>query len=69
MNKKIGEIVILKKGWGYWDMSHYPIGGDFKRTTEEISVVIKKLISYKGNDYIGIFNGEEIAFSSDCIKE
>ena len=31
---------ILKKGWGYWDITHYPYGGCFKRATENTIVSI-----------------------------
>jgi len=35
-----GKQVTLQSGWGYWDLTHYPYGGDFHRlsmnTTAEI---------------------------------
>ncbi len=31
---------ILQKGWGYWDVTRYPYGGDFKRAKEEMPVEI-----------------------------
>ena len=30
----------LIQGWGYWDVSFHPYGGDFKRATADIEVEI-----------------------------
>lgn len=31
---------ILKKGFGYWDITRYPYGGDFRRAVENTPVEI-----------------------------
>lgn len=30
----------MLKGWGYWDTTHYPRGGCFKRSTEDVRCTI-----------------------------
>ena len=29
--------IILKPGWGYWDVTRYPYGGDFHRSSGELT--------------------------------
>lgn len=39
--KEMGyDAVTLQKGWGYWDLTRYPYGGDFKRLTENTQAEI-----------------------------
>lgn len=33
MNKAIG------KGWGFWDVTHYPYGGNFDRAQDNLAIV------------------------------
>ena len=30
----------IKAGWGYWDVTSYPYGGDFHRTSEDTEVIV-----------------------------
>ena len=30
--------MILNSGWGYWDITNLPYGGDFRRTRENVTV-------------------------------
>lgn len=34
------QPAILAKGWGYWDVTHYPYGGCFRRAVEDTPVLI-----------------------------
>jgi hypothetical protein len=31
-------MMAIAKGWGFWDLTHYPYGGDFKRAQEDLRV-------------------------------
>jgi hypothetical protein len=31
------HTVTLKKGWGYWDVTHYPYGGSFHRADKDMT--------------------------------
>jgi len=32
---------IVKQGWGYWDVTVYPYGGDFRRATSAFGVTLE----------------------------
>jgi hypothetical protein len=34
----MGETHVLQKGWGYWDTTVYPYGGDFHRASSAFGV-------------------------------
>ena len=57
----------IKKGYGYWKIDKYPIGGDFHRATEDISITnIENIDSFKGVNTIGITEkGDKIAFNKE----
>lgn len=38
MSLKQITVATAKKGWGYWDVTHYPYGGCFRRFTEDTPV-------------------------------
>lgn len=41
---KVGDTVNLKSGFGYWDITKYPIGGDFRRVgNEPLQIKITRL--------------------------
>src|SRR6266404_910011 len=29
---------VVKQGWGFWDVTHYPYGGSFRRATQDLEV-------------------------------
>jgi len=35
-------VGIIKKGYGYWDTTHYPYGGCFHRAKEDTSIQVGK---------------------------
>ena len=44
------KMAIAQSGYGYWDVSRYPYGGDFRRLTEDTQVeIIGEPIRIKGN--------------------
>lgn len=48
---KIGDNVTIKAGWGYWDTTKYPIGGNFQRASSDISgTIIRTFDMYQGCD-------------------
>ena len=56
-----GDTVTLVKGYGYWDLSKYPYGGDFKRFTgEESAALIKGTIKIGGQIRAKLSDGREI---------
>lgn len=60
------NTVTIEKDTGYWDLSFYPWGGDFKRFTCDVTLPIKrivdtfkdksprKLIALYGNKEVGL---------------
>jgi len=36
------EEVTIKEGYGYWDITYYPYGGDFRRAVENLKVIVEK---------------------------
>ena len=35
--------LTLQKGCGYWDLTHHPVGGDFRRATEPLPLILVKI--------------------------
>jgi len=61
--------LILKEGWGYYDMTNYPIGGAFRRAILDAEVTDVHKIDYKaGCNHIGMLNGIKIAFNINATK-
>ena len=54
----MGDSLIIKAGWGYWDTTAYPIGGCFRRAPGPLYVVVKEVMErpYKGADYLVRFD-------------
>jgi hypothetical protein len=38
------DAIILTAGTGYWDLSRFPWGGDFKRIQENVALKIVRII-------------------------
>jgi len=34
------RTVKIRKGWGYWDLTHYARGGCFRRLTEDTTLTV-----------------------------
>lgn len=67
---KIGDTVIIKSGWGYFDTTKYPLGGCFKRATTDISGTIVRIFDmYCGCDIeIEALDGTKIACKSFNVQ-
>jgi hypothetical protein len=65
----------IKSGFGYWDTTHYPIGGNFQRADKDIELgCVENLkgnqYGYKGCHVKGIMeNGNTVAVGLDCLIE
>lgn len=51
--RQVGDELIIKSGYGYWDTTAYPTGGCFRRAVGPIYVVVTEVMSrsYQGADY------------------
>ena len=63
----------LKPGYGYWDLSRYPIGGAFRRSLKinpiKLESIEKMPTPYKGSTHYGLTtDGIKIAFNIDGIR-
>ena len=38
------NIVTIPKGYGYWDITSFPWGGNFKRATEDITGTLNRIL-------------------------
>ena len=63
----------LRPGYGYWDITSYPIGGSFHRTPKSTSLLVTRVEivkSYKGANRTGYLeNGNKIAFAYSSTEE
>jgi len=52
---------IMLKGWGYWDTTYYPRGGDFHRATHDIpcTIIEKVTLPKIGTEYKVKFIGDD----------
>lgn len=58
----------IKPGYGYYDVTLYPLGGDFKRAHPERGLVITKVVrtfpAYHGCDTEGLTaTGDHVCFA------
>jgi len=58
------NTVTVSKGYGYWDLSSYPWGGDFHRFPEDITLPITRVIDrYKDGSprrFEADYNGKKV---------
>ena len=63
----------LRPGYGYWDITSYPVGGSLHRAPKSTSLLvtrIEKMAPYKGADRVGYLeNGNKIAFAYLSTEE
>ncbi len=54
LEAKVGDVLVLPKGTGYWDTGRYPIGGKFERADAPIEFEVTRIVkNYKGCDVTG----------------
>jgi hypothetical protein len=59
----------FKKGYGYWDVTKYPYGGDFKRFTgDEIGILIKGNVKKGDEINVKLNNGREIVATANSVS-
>jgi hypothetical protein len=53
---KVGDVLILQKGFGFYDTTIDPIGGKFDRTSEPIEFKVTRIIKppFKGCNIEGV---------------
>ena len=71
---KVGETIKLKKGFGYWDVTQYPYGGDFGRLKKDTTAtVVDGMVKYPNREVRATINknGKKrtIVIDSIGIKE
>lgn len=69
MNKIENDTITIEKGTGYWDLSRYPWGGDFKRFPCDVTLKIKRVISKYANtgnphQLIAVYNNKEVGITN-----
>lgn len=52
-----GTIAIARRGWGYWDTTNYPYGGNFKRLSEDTLVTARRPIEHKAETEVQFEDG------------
>lgn len=62
-------IKVIKAGYGYWEVDHYPIGGCFRRAAsggEPIVEVLRSFKVYRGANEEGrTADGRKVAYNAD----
>lgn len=67
-NLQVGMRVKGTQNWGYWDVTQYPYGGDFKRFTEdERGTIIDGPVKQPGEHRILLDDGRIIVAGTDAI--
>lgn len=58
----------LLKGWGYWDTTHYPYGGCFKRSTEDTQVEVRDGSCKPGETCVRFSDGRTAVADNRALK-
>lgn len=62
-----GTTRTARQGYGYWDLTHYPHGGCFRRLTADTLVTLEgKRI--KGDEVVRTSDGVRIAITPSAFK-
>ena len=61
------KIMKIKKGTGYWDLTNFPWGGDFKRLSSDAEIEVEQVIdnynSGEPRNVVAILNGKKSGFT------
>ena len=63
---------IIKQGFGYWDVTNYPVGGSFKRAKEDLPVTVTEGPAKTSHGYLCFFktaDGRRVAAGEQCFEE
>lgn len=66
------NLRIAESGWGYWDVTNYPRGGDFRRLTEDTPVeLIADPVRIQGNMEVRVrfANGRNAMIQVKALKD
>jgi hypothetical protein len=58
----IARTVIVRSGWGYWDLSQYPRGGCFRRLVEDTTLAVDTV--HQGELYGKLPDGRRICITA-----
>ena len=61
-------LLAIEKGWGYWDVSVYPRGGDFKRAGENLRVA-EVLGTWKDESRVRLIDGRNAMVKTCALIE
>jgi|HubBroStandDraft_2_1064218.scaffolds.fasta_scaffold499118_2 hypothetical protein len=59
----------IKPGWGYWDTTVYPYGGDFRRGKEPIPVTLTEYLGGKYGWRVDLADGRTGVVQQDGLME
>ena len=62
MQDLVGKKVCIPAGRGYWDLSLYPWGGDFKRLEKDTVAVVARQV---GDKIVVDLDGKPAGFNLD----
>jgi hypothetical protein len=61
-------MTVIKKGWGYWDVTHYPRGGCFRRASTNMPVEITGEAA-RGETPVITADGTRIVVTTRALQE
>jgi hypothetical protein len=62
---------VIKQGYGYWDITNYPIGGCFRRATTDLEVALVSDPVRTSHGYLAVFetaDNRRIAAQEQCFR-
>lgn len=57
----------FKENYGYWDVTHYPYGGDFKRIAKQKGKIIAGPVKNHGEIRVKLDDGKTIIIRKDSV--
>ena len=65
----MGETHVLKEGWGYWDVSKYPYGGDFRRGSAAVGIRVAEDEHAPAGEVVAYMAGRRIVVKREALIE
>jgi hypothetical protein len=63
------EQITLTAGWGYWDITHYPYGGNFKRLVADTAVTVIERYDKRHETKVRFTDGSVGVITNRAIQE
>jgi hypothetical protein len=60
------RTVTICQGWGYWDLTRHPRGGEFRRLTQDTTLTIDA--EHAGELYGKLPDGRRICITSRAVQ-